>query len=101
LWGELKTIMEANTERATAPSAGRNRRVYRLIKGRIAQSRLEALIPMEWAVFRHLREHPMVSAQQVAEATGMNGKSVESALYRLRAEHHLIESVPMIERERD
>lgn len=54
---------------------------------------IAALLPMEKTVWAYVAAHPAESARQIAAATNMNGKTVESALYRLRRLHGLVESV--------
>lgn len=87
-------------KRRTTPTPtdtpSRNRKVYRVLplkQGQKWSSRLATLIPIERTAMDYLLLHDGASAAQIATETGMNGKSVESALWRLRKVHRFIRSV--------
>lgn len=78
---------------------GRGRRsmvVYRVVKGAKTAKALgdrSTLQPTEIDVLRAVKEAGSISAFDIEKATGHGKKSVESAVWRLRKEHNLIESV--------
>lgn len=84
---------------------GRGRRsmvAYRIVKGANKGGKLTKAIdvdrstlqPTEIDVLAAIKDAGKLSAFQIEAATGHGKKSVESAVWRLRREHGLIESVP-------
>jgi hypothetical protein len=94
LLDELQAVMDKNETIITAsPTPRRFRTVYKPIKRAASRKVLETLIPMEYRVWADLVEHPLSSNAEIEQRTGMPGKSVESAIYRLRRIHGIVESV--------